>query len=373
MKSQTYPGGVVVLFILMTFGVVVAQDEDMVLQGNPVSEWIKQLRSENRGLQLRAVQVLCNAPSNLHERIMMQVIPVLRSERENDKFAAAQVLGSYGAVARPAIPDLLPMLEGTQYERNRAAAAKALGQILKDAKPDEEVEKVTQALIKAFNDPYSDVRREALRACGMIGPAAKSCIPHLAAKLTEGGVTGGAWGKDEIYLVREAAAYCVMRMGPLAKEHVDLMIAKLHQEGQKSPIWVQAPGAIGPVHENVAKNIVDKLEVPDPAMWWMLEAYDVLASFGPRAEPAVDLAARYLRECKLPGAGAIKLLRLLKSIGPAATNALPVIKSYLNIKAYNQRHGGPATAEEVAEMRKEASAAWEAITGQKPPADAEQK
>ena len=183
----------------------------------PLSELLKDMRSKNRGDQMRAARALSEAPTNLHARIMPQVIPVLKSERENDKFVAAQVLGVYGPIARSAVPDLLPMLKGTQYERNRAAASKALGQILKDAKSDKEIDEVTTALIEAFKDQYPDVRREAVTACGMIGPAAKACIPKLAPLLNES--QGAPCGQSV------AAAFTCERMGPLAKEHVDLLSA----------------------------------------------------------------------------------------------------------------------------------------------------
>ena len=89
----------------------------------PLSEWVNQLRSANCGLQLKAARALSKAPAEMYAKIVPQVIPVLKSERENDKFVAAQVLGNYGPAAKAAVPDLLPMLKGTQYERNRAAAA----------------------------------------------------------------------------------------------------------------------------------------------------------------------------------------------------------------------------------------------------------
>jgi hypothetical protein len=53
-------------------------------------------------------------------------------ERE---FVAAQILGVYGPLSRVAVPDLLPMLKGTQYERNRTTAAKALGPKAAEAVP----------------------------------------------------------------------------------------------------------------------------------------------------------------------------------------------------------------------------------------------
>ena len=103
------------------------------------------------------------------------MIPLLAAERENTRFPAAQVLGECGPVAKDAVPHLLPMLKGTQYERNRTAAAVALGKILKDSESSKQIDEVTEALIVCFKDQYSDVRREAARACGMIGPAYCRC------------------------------------------------------------------------------------------------------------------------------------------------------------------------------------------------------
>jgi len=184
------------------------------LNGKPLSQWIQQLRSENRGLQLRAARALTEAPENLRPTIVPLLIPVLKSERENDRFVAAQVLGSYGPGARPAVPSLLPLLSDMQFERNRAAAAKALGQILKDAQPDEEVEKVTQALTRKINeewDAYSDVRREAVYAIGMIGPAARSAIPKLTRALTDVDPVHKLGGERRF--VRAAAPWACGRMG----------------------------------------------------------------------------------------------------------------------------------------------------------------
>jgi HEAT repeat protein len=124
--------GVMVCGLLLVSICAFAGDDPQI-GDKPLSELAKQLRSDNRGLQLRAAKALTNAPVELKPIIMPKVLPLLKSERENDKFVAAQVLGECGPVARTAVPDLLPMLEGTHFERNRAAAAKALGQIPKDS------------------------------------------------------------------------------------------------------------------------------------------------------------------------------------------------------------------------------------------------
>jgi hypothetical protein len=317
-------------------GILCAQEDDPAINEKPVSQWIKQLRSDNRGFQLRAAQALSGAPTNLYARIIPQVLPVLKSERENDKFVAAQVLGVYGPGSRRAVPDLLPMLQGTQYERNRAAATKALGQILKDAKPDKEIDDVTAALIEAFKDPYEDVRREAATACGMIGPAAKACIPHLTALLKE---PPGA----QPNMVSVAAAWTCERMGPLAKEHVDLLIGIMHQMGGHTPAYVLALGAIGPVQENMVPNILDKMEQQTAS--YQAESWQVLAKFGRKAEQVVPFAKRFLTNPQFYGTNngrqrelvVIEAMKFLQVAGPKAVDVLPQVESLINYKyPYNE-------------------------------------
>lgn len=316
--------------ILVAAGLAIGQENDPEIDGKPVSQLIKQLRSENRGLQLRAAQSLAKASTNDMAKIVPQLIPVLQSERENDKFVAAQILGEYGPSAKPAVPDILPMLGGTQYERNRAAAAKALGLIFKDAQPGEEPGKIAQALIKVFDDKYSDVRREAVTACGVIGPAAKACIPHLPALFED-----FARRRDgESKLVERAAAWTCGRMGPLAAEHMDRLISMMH--GQTYPEVVEAIGAVGAVQDNVVKNVLSRMEkvmnVPD-LMLYELKGRDyaptcfaTLEKFGPKAKEAVPMMVRHLTEqpSQFPGPH-IPLLaaRVLGAIGPDAKDAIP--------------------------------------------------
>jgi len=336
---------------------LVYADDDPIINDKPLSAWITQLRSDNRGLQLRAARTLAEAPAELRPRIVEQLIPVLKSERENDKFAAAQVLGEYGPVAISAVSDLLPMLEGTQYERNRAAAAKALGQILKDAKPSETVEKVVQCLIKRFSDPYPDVQREAVYACGMIGPAAKSCLPHLGRPLEYGihySSADAPWA-----LVRQATAWTLSRMGPLAASYMDRLIARLHYEGRNMPVIVEAMGAIGPVNENVVPNIIDAIEAagrPGDYGEFKVKAFETLAKFGEKSAPAVPVIRRMLRNTVGDNSRVVQLamLKALPALGPAAKEAIPEILIY-------------AGKTEDPELRNAAITAYKAITGQDPP------
>ncbi len=318
-----------------------AEEADPDLSGKPLSQWVRQLRSDNRGLQVRAARMLAEAPEALRPIILPQVLPLLTSERENDKFVAAQVLGEYGPMARAAVPLLIPMLQGTQFERNRAAAAKALGQILKGAEPSEEVEKVTQELVRLFDDKYIDARREAVTACGMIGLAAKACIPALGKRI------GDAAGDHST--IRDAGKYAVWacgEFGPLAACHMDRLISIMH--GGPVPETVEAIGKIGAIQENVVPNILNRMEEVaagnaivregsrshrmgrEAIQAYMEKGFEALARFGPKSAPATSYLVRLI---SAPGwqknkAYALGALKVLGAMGAAAGGeALQTIKT----------------------------------------------
>lgn len=356
---------------MLAFGLTLAASVGTMLAGDnpeiggkPLSEVIKQLRSDNRGFQMRASRALVDAPADLKPAIAPKVMPLLKSERENDKFVAAQVLGECGPLARSAVPDLLPMLKGTQYERNRSAAAKALGQILKDAKPDKEVEDVADALIAKLDeeyDGYSDVRREAMYAIGMIGPAAKKTIP----KFTKG-LTDYREHSAEHQMVRQVSAWTCGRMGPLAAEHMDRLLAMLHSEGDQIPEIAEAIGRIGPLNENVVMSLVDRLErLPGGWSPCKASAYGALEVFGAKAMPAVQYMMRVLRETpenRVPIEPLIAATRVVGKIGPAAKDALPLIEK---MAKYESHPHAEISKEWHDKLHKEASAAIEAVGGKK--------
>ena len=78
--------------------------DDPIIGDKPLSQVIKQLRSDNRGLQLRAAQSLAKAPAEYQAQIVPQVIPVLQSDeragRPGDygwfKAKAFEALGRFG-------------------------------------------------------------------------------------------------------------------------------------------------------------------------------------------------------------------------------------------------------------------------------------
>jgi HEAT repeat protein len=327
------------LGLASTCGISRAQEADLVIDEKPLSHWVKQLRSENRGFQLRAAQALSKVETNQIPKVIPLLLPLLKSERENDRFVAAQTLGNYGPVARVAVPELLPLLKGTQYERNRAASAKALGQILKDTQPGDEVEQVTKELMDAWGDKYEDVRRETVFALGMIGPAAKSSIPRLQERL------------NDVQPVRNAAAWTCGRMGKLAATHVDRLISIMHGERYPqidhffSAAAVEAMGRIGPVQANMVPNIVDRLEAiaagtafhpqHDGAAGRVcyLRGVNALERFGPEAASATPYLQRVISSNPLRDRErSLAIVKALGAIGPGAAEAVPALQKIADAK-----------------------------------------
>ena len=80
-----------------------AGEEDSRIKGKPVSKLISQLTGSHRGLQVRAARELSEATPEQIPAIVPKLIPVLKSDRENDRFVAAQTPGNYGPPAREAV------------------------------------------------------------------------------------------------------------------------------------------------------------------------------------------------------------------------------------------------------------------------------
>jgi hypothetical protein len=351
-------------------------EEEPKVKGKPLSHWIKGVQSENRGLQLRASRALKAAGKEDIPKIVPKLLPLLSADRENTRFPVAQVLGGYGPPAREAVPHLLPMLKGTQFERNRAAAVDALGRILKDAKPSDEVEKVTQAIVVVFPDQYEDVRREAAVAIGRIGPAAKSATKALLKLLN-----------DRHFPVRGAAAWACGRLGKHAEMHIDKLISMMHGERDIATTVVYAIGEIGPVHENVMPNVVDRLEKTFYGQWggfrvgarsytvgkitkgtkgeYQWYCFDALARHADKSATAIGLMERQLSEKGWNSRHRINrvlgAVKVLKAIGPKAKSAAPKIKAALEVKRWDHR----IPREILADFKKTAKEALEAVTGNK--------
>ena len=266
------------------------------------------------------------------------------------------------------------------------AASNALGQIRKDAQASDEGENGTLGLMKGCSDNYSDVRREAVKACGMIGPAAKSCIPSLPILFDDvkhhGKPVGGPSGA-EMYMVHSAAVWTAGRMGPLSACHIDRMISMLHGDSDISTTVVWAIGEIGPLNDNIIPNLTNRLEktiygqyegfrvgaqsylVGDITEGTTQEYRDycfkVLAKFGTKSAKAAPLMNRLLTEDGWNSGhrfrNSIGAMKVLGAVGPEAKEAIPALEKAAQLTKFDER----IPKERVEEFKKEAQAALVAV------------
>jgi hypothetical protein len=172
--------------------------------------------------------------------------------------------------------------------------------------------------------------------------------------------------KGESFGVVRQASWACFRMGSLAKEHVDRLIAMMRYAAdsprlESAPEIVQAIAAIGPVHENVIPNIVHVLE-RKKGNW--KDGFAALISFGPKAAPAVP-AAQYILSKPRGAEPTVNCLKLLAAIGPAAKEAIPDIEKYIDASGIKWQGYIKIKKEEKEAVEKEAAGALAAVTGTK--------
>jgi hypothetical protein len=118
-----------------------------------------------------AVGVLLSGAKNPEPELVKDAVLVLNrmlgDNQEIVKYRAAEALGKLGPVARSSIPLLLNALRDPNTWKTRQAAAAALGFIALD-KSDVPAT-VSEGLLKALNDPASQVRVAALQSLANLG------------------------------------------------------------------------------------------------------------------------------------------------------------------------------------------------------------
>ncbi|MCP3872207.1 MAG: HEAT repeat domain-containing protein [Desulfobacteraceae bacterium] len=163
-----------------------------------------------------------------------QYIPQLKpSTNETDLLKILEDLGSWGADAKAAIPDLRDLFlshkTNKKIKKKSSRALRRIGQKIDDnavinifigAFGDDQKfvrtyaarnsgyfnsDKVVPGLIKLIDDREKGVRKEALKALAMIGPIAKAAIPRLKKML-------GFWGSADKAKVKAAAANALERI-----------------------------------------------------------------------------------------------------------------------------------------------------------------
>jgi|GEM_PF-3412928 len=222
--------------------------------------------------------------------------------------AAAHALGEMRYAARAANPALIEASRFKDYDV-RLEAVKALGKI----GPKSEIA-VIEALTASLKDPDFDVRREAANALGGFEVYADSTVPNLVDALS-----------DRDFDVRREAAQSLGRIGPKTAPAVDALVVAL--DDVDADVRRAATEALGNVHpdyrEQVLPGILSKLDDTNEDV--RLEAVKVIAKFRIGNESvfqALDRSAHEDQSFKVKKS-ALETLYVLKGLGGGTAVAAP--------------------------------------------------
>ena len=228
----------------------------------------------------------------------------LRATDASERAESAEDIGSLGAKAADAVPDLAKLLDDNSA-LVRLAAASALLRI----SPKET--RAVDVLATGLAGTDADVRRQAAREAGLAGSAASPLAAKLADLL-----------KDSDPTVRRTALQAIATLGPAAASAREAVTALLDQRDMAIDA-ADALGRMGPAARPSLKKLAPMLSADATAERWA--AVRAMAQIGgPDAAPAVQFMIRQLpRATEVDGYNMMIYLALL---GPVAKDAIPAIR-----------------------------------------------
>jgi HEAT repeat protein len=241
-------------------------------RNRPAHYWSKGLTDPDPKTEMAARQALKEGGS--------QAVPVLaellRSDRVGARWKAAEMLGQMEKEAQPAVPALVQALhdDDAHVRFVAASALDALGYtgsetipvwqtMLSSDNPLPAIRGLAHCgtaaapavprLIELLQDRDSEIRWNAARTLGLIGPQAKAAVPALISALK----------KDDDPLVREHAAEALGDIGPDAKDAVEPLTAALKDpDARVRRDAVRSLGQIGPSAKSAVADVQRLLKDP---------------------------------------------------------------------------------------------------------------
>jgi HEAT repeat protein len=254
---------------------------DPVVNGKPVSEWAKLLRSAEKADDRSAAAFALAEGKAKSKPAVPALAAALKDRTRTVRADAATALGVIGPDAAEAVPALAAALDDPDAAVG-SAAAMALGGVGEKAtdavRPLTEVVKDTTRL--------AELRRAAAYGLGGIGAAAKPATATLTAALKDAdarlrvksavalvGIDAGnaavavpvlrsaVAGKDEF--ARLEAVFGLKALGPAAKDAVPELVSALKSGGK---VGKYAGEALGRVGEPAVGPLVEAAKGPDAAL-----------------------------------------------------------------------------------------------------------
>jgi HEAT repeat protein len=198
------------------------------------------------------------------------ILPVLREALGDGKTlfvrdTAVKVLNSMGSEARPAIPELIALLQD-QKASERWDTPKALGSIGPDPRS-------IQALCAALQDSERGIRYDAAVSLGLIGAGNEMVLKSLTDAL-----------RDSSGRVRAGAAASLWKLTGKPGLVITVLIGTLENNKDGGEV-ISILGDIGPEAKEAAPALRKALSAPPD--WVRVEAAIALAKIGLRDDPEV--------------------------------------------------------------------------------------
>ncbi len=264
-----------------------------------VPELLKLLQHEQQGVRWNAAYLL----GEMHVP-MDSVIAALVAAMQEDH--AGEVLSNGGAAWGSRRYDI------HKEFTVRSAAAEALGKFGAIARP------AVAALIKQLADPNRYVRVDSAMALWKIERNAESTVPALTEILTK------TPPEKQHDLLRVAAAESLGEIGPDALAAVPALIGALQQgRGDARDEAARALGKIGPTARSAIPPLARALD--DDAPFFRLEVAEALARIGDPPSQAVWALVDILKDQSNPPFAHTQAIRILQLLGPKSDSAIPAL------------------------------------------------
>jgi HEAT repeat protein len=267
-----------------------------------------------------------------------RLIDKLRESEVSARSGTAKSLGTYGSLAKDAVPDLAKMLRQDKKDLPSQSAAEALARIGSAAVPE---------LLQSLKHPAAVVRFRAAWALGMIGSDAdQEVVPPLIKALG-----------DHDKHVRHLAAYALGEMGPRAQSAAVPLVAALRDP--VAAVRKQAAASLRRIGAATVPALIEALK--DKRSETREAAAHALSLLGPDAKDATPALAEATRD-KHEGTR-LQAIAALGGIGPEAKKAAPALLDALQIKhTETQARAAAALIAVVGASDKELAATMREIT-----------
>jgi HEAT repeat protein len=190
---------------------------------------------------------------------------------------------------------------------------------------------VVRALRENLKSDQVNLRIDAARSLGVIGPAAKAAVPELISAL-----------RDSDVEVRMAAVFTLGEIGPAAADAVEPLMRVVNdyeRDRGTATMAIDALGRIGPAARRVIPDFIAMLRAPRHYPWTNVAM--ALCRIGPEGRAEASSTVPALIEMLATDKWAPNrrfAAEVLSAIGPAARQAIPALKAATDDSDPQVRH-----------------------------------